>query len=207
MSIDFEQLKAMNAVAVGHSIDLVRHATVADLSRPTPCAAWTLSDLLAHMSAQHRGFAASAAGGGQDLADWSWQAQGDDTVAQYTAAAERVLTAFAAVETPAAPFALPELTTVRTLPAGLAIGFHLIDYAVHSWDVAATLGVAFDPAPDLLDAALPIALAVPDGPLRLDPGSAFGPSLAMPTGARAMDQILAMLGRSPSWHASTAPDS
>lgn len=32
------------------------------MSRPTPCAGWSLRDLLARMTVQHRGFAAAAAG-------------------------------------------------------------------------------------------------------------------------------------------------
>jgi uncharacterized protein (TIGR03086 family) len=201
MPIDFELLKTMNGTAVRQSVEIVRHAGADDLRRPTPCAGWALSDLLAHMTAQHRGFAAAATGAGFDLAPWTAHEFGDDAVAQYSAAADDVLAAFAPVQVATQAFALPELTTTRTFPAGLAIGFHLIDYVVHSWDVAVTLGIPFDPEPELLEVALPIALAVPDGPLRLEARSAFRPALAPTDSTSTMDRILAMLGRSPAWTA------
>ena len=48
-------------------------------------------------------------------------------------------------------------------PAAQAISFHFIDYLVHGWDVARSLGVDYELEPDLLAAALPVAQAVPDG--------------------------------------------
>jgi uncharacterized protein (TIGR03086 family) len=66
-----------------------------------------------------------------------------------------------------ARFALPELSTEVTFSGRRAIGFHLIDYVVHAWDVARALDVRLDLPDDLVSAALPIAQAVPDGPGRL----------------------------------------
>jgi uncharacterized protein (TIGR03086 family) len=149
------------------------------------------------MTAQHHGFAAAARGQGEDLRRWEVHPLGDDAIAQYTEAADEVLAAFAAVEDAEAELALPEFTTGRTFPAQLAIGFHLIDYLVHSWDVAVTLGIPFNPDPELVRVGLPIALAVPAGPNRLEPGSPFRPALGMEDGAGAMDRILTVLGRSP----------
>src|SRR5579859_7441834 len=54
-------LVRLDARAVLASIQIVSQASTADLARPTPCADWTLADLLAHMTAQHNGFAAAAA--------------------------------------------------------------------------------------------------------------------------------------------------
>jgi uncharacterized protein (TIGR03083 family) len=48
----------LDARAVRASVQVVSQASAADLARPTPCADWTLADLLAHMTAQHNGFAA-----------------------------------------------------------------------------------------------------------------------------------------------------
>ena len=52
----------LDATAVRASVDLVAQLTPADLTRPTPCTGWTLHGLLAHMTTQHYGFAAAAAG-------------------------------------------------------------------------------------------------------------------------------------------------
>ena len=80
----------LDAQAVRASVDLVAQMTAQDLARPTPCADWTLHDLLRHMIAQHHGFAAAADGDG-DLAQWRIRPLGGDPVAAYRAAAERVL--------------------------------------------------------------------------------------------------------------------
>ncbi|WP_327327903.1 TIGR03086 family metal-binding protein [Streptomyces sp. NBC_01210] len=197
---DFARLRRLNAQAVRDSVNLIRRMTPGDLLRPTPCSAWTLTDLLAHMTAQHHGFAAAALGRGQDLSHWSVRPLGKDPVTQYGDAAEKVIAAFTTLESPDREFTLPEFTQARTFPAARAIGFHLIDYVVHSWDVASALGIAYTPGSELLQAALPIARAVPDGDSRLAPGSAFRPALAAGDGAGTLEKILAALGRSPDWH-------
>ena len=140
---------ALDAQAVGASMDLVAQLTTRDLARPTPCADWTLHGLLRHMIAQHHGFAA-AAGGDGDLAQWQVRTLGEDPAAAYRAAAERVLAAFAADGVLDREFSLPEIARGLMFPARRAISFHFVDYVVHSWDVARTLGASldFDPALD-----------------------------------------------------------
>ncbi|MGW2922120.1 TIGR03086 family metal-binding protein [Streptomyces angustmyceticus] len=204
-SADFARLRCLHARAVRDSVALVRRITPDDLLRPTPCAAWTLTELLAHMTAQHHGFAAAALGRGQDLSHWTVGPLGADPYVQYRDAAERVIAAFATVDRPDRPLALPQFSRTRTFPAARALGFHLIDYLVHSWDVARTLGLPYAPAPELLRAALPIAHAVPDDDSRLAPGSAFGPGLSTDHHAGTLEQILAALGRSPDWRPPAAP--
>ena len=56
-------LRAQHREALQAADDLIRRVTDDDLTRPTPCAAWTLADLLAHMVGQHVGFAAAARDG------------------------------------------------------------------------------------------------------------------------------------------------
>jgi uncharacterized protein (TIGR03086 family) len=190
-------LRAFDATAVRTSVDLLDQATDADLSRPTPCAGWTLRDLLAHMTVQHYGFAAAARGDG-DLANWRRE-PGDDPIAEYVTAAEHVVSVFADDTALTRVFPLPEFTTAITFPADQAISFHFIDYVVHSWDVARTLGRTVEFGQSLLDAALVVARAVPaDDKARLRPNAAFAPPVAWP-GESTLDQILAVLGRSPHW--------
>ncbi|WP_435604460.1 TIGR03086 family metal-binding protein [Streptomyces sp. bgisy130] len=196
---DFAGLRRVHAQAVRDSVALIRRVTPGDLSRPTPCSAWVLADLLAHMTTQHHGFAAAARGEGRKPDHWAVRPLGTDPVGEYTAAAENVIAAFASVEGPDQAFALPEFSATRTFRAARAIGFHLIDYVVHSWDVARTLDLAYTPAPELLRAALPIARAVPDDDSRLAPGSAFRPGLTADADADTLERILAALGRAPHW--------
>ena len=88
-------------------------------------------------------------------------------------------------------------------PARQAIGFHFVDYVVHSWDVAGTLGEMVNFDKTLLDAAHGIARAVPGGEARTEPGAAFAPSVAWPGEAR-LDQVVALLGRDPTWQSPSA---
>jgi uncharacterized protein (TIGR03086 family) len=196
--MSFEEIRDWDRRAVRRSVELVDAVTSGDLTRPTPCGDWTLTELIGHLTAQHRGFAAAARGQGADLVHWSVPQAGPDPVAAYRDAAEDVIAAFAASEADA-PFTLPEITTRMAFPARRAIGFHLIDYVVHSWDLARSLDVPVDLDDDLVRAALPIAVAVPNGPERRQPDAGFAPALDVPAGSSTLDEILLRLGRSPNW--------
>jgi uncharacterized protein (TIGR03086 family) len=191
---------ALDVRVVRATVDVVSQVGPADLARPTPCADWTLGELLAHMTAQHDGWAAAAAGDGGDLSRWQPGPPAADPVQEYAAAAGRVLAAFGADGVLDREFALAELSPLLRFPAAEAISFHFIDYLVHGWDVARSLGL--DPPeyePDLLAAALPVAQAVPDGELRKQGVVPFAPGISVAGVLSVMDQIVAILGRSPSW--------
>ncbi|PRC51826.1 TIGR03086 family protein, partial [Mycobacterium sp. ITM-2017-0098] len=82
------------------SIDVVSAVRQDHLTLATPCAGWTLADLLTHMTVQHHGFAASARGDGADVSVWRTEPFADaitaDPAGTYAAAAHDVLDAFAA---------------------------------------------------------------------------------------------------------------
>ena len=192
-------IRDLDRRAVQLSVEVVGQVGPDDLSRPTPCWAWTLGDLLAHMTAQHHGFAAAAEGRGEDLAAWAVRPSGPDAVARYRAAAEEVMAAFARLSTLDERFALPEVSTEFTFSARRAIGFHFIDYVVHAWDVARALGRPYGLPDDFAPTALTIAAAVPDGENRLRPNASFAPGRPSPDDQEPLDRILALLGRSPTW--------
>ncbi|TDD13116.1 TIGR03086 family protein [Kribbella turkmenica] len=186
---------SLDAHAVRAGIDLVTRATADDLTKPTPCRSWTLYGLLAHMATQHYGFAA-ASRGDEDEAGWKVRDLGDDPVKAYVESAEHVLTAFAEDGVADRTFPLVEFGT--SFPGAQAISFHFIDYVVHSWDVARTLGLPVDFTPEVLDAAKAVAELVPAGDFRLTPGSPFGPAVPW-SGTDPLDRIVAHLGRNPEW--------
>jgi uncharacterized protein (TIGR03086 family) len=197
MHMTFGDMVALDALAVHASVELVARAQPADMARPTPCADWTLHGLISHMAAQHHGFAAAAAGDG-DPARWRPRRPGSDPGADYRASAEAVLAAFSAPGVADRQFPLPEFAAGPLFPARRAVSFHFIDYVVHSWDVARTLGLEVHFTPELLGPALAVAQAVPGGEARLAPGSAFAPAVAW-HGCSPLDRIVAILGRSPDW--------
>jgi uncharacterized protein (TIGR03086 family) len=235
-------VRELDRRAVRGSVEVAERVTAGDLGRATPCAGWTVADLLAHMTAQHRGFTAAARGHGADPKVWEVRslvrgdgagsgvgevrsaaaARGDgagpgvggvralvaargaearfvqvEAVAEYLEAAEGVLGAFAEEGVLERVFELPEFGDGAAFRGERAVGFHLIDYVVHGWDLARAIGVAYAPESELVEAVWPIARAVPDGGSRLAPGAAFRPGLAVSEDAPLFERVLAVLGRAP----------
>lgn len=195
-------LRPLHRIAVLRSIEAVEAIRPADLDRPTPCTEWTLAGLLAHMTVQHHGFAAAARGNGADEAVWNVATVTDavraDPVGAYTSAAHDVLEAFSADGITEATFALPEFGPDATFPGALAIGFHLVDYAVHGWDVAASLGAPYELPDDVVTALLPLVMAIPDGDFRDTADSPFDRAV-IGSGTTDFEKILRHLGRTPDW--------
>lgn len=185
------------------SVDVVAGVTRDDLDRPTPCAGWNLLDLLAHMTAQHHGFAAAARGRGASEAVWAIDGVVDAVAADpggaYAAAAADVLDAFAADGVLEASFSLPDFGPGAAFPGEIAIGFHFVDYVVHGWDVARSLGAPFALPDDVVAAVLPLVFVIPDGDYRTTDGAPFGPAVVAPDGVTDLDRILSHLGRVPGW--------
>jgi uncharacterized protein (TIGR03086 family) len=187
--------------AILQSVELVDTIQPADLGRSTPCAGWDLADLLAHMAVQHCGFAAAARGRGADLDNWRVDsvidAVREDPTHTYADAAHDVLEAFSAEGVDDVVFALPEFGENAVVPGAIAMGFHFVDYVVHGWDVAAALGVGYELPADVLRAALPLVLAVPDGEVRDLATVPFDRAIEPVDGAGDLDRILRHLGRRP----------
>jgi uncharacterized protein (TIGR03086 family) len=198
-----EDVRPLHRIAVQASVDVVSTVTADDLAKPTPCAGWNLADLLAHMTVQHRGFAAAARGHGADEAIWQpgtiAQALAADPAGTYSAAAAEVIDAFAGDDVPDRQFALPDFGPGAVFPGAIAIGFHYVDYVVHGWDVARTLGRSFQLPADVVAGVVPLALMVPDGDFRTIDRAPFGPAVPSSDPADELDRILAYLGRSPRW--------
>ena len=196
-------IRSFHRTAVLTSVDVVGAVTRRDLRLPTPCAGWKLADLLAHMVVQHHGFAAAARGEGADLTVWNpstvAEAVNADPAGTYAAAAHQVLESFAADGVLGADFALPEFGPNAVFPGAMAIGFHFVDYVVHGWDVARTIGAPFILPADVIAAVVPLALAVPDGAARTIDASPFGPAVAAHDSASDLDRVLSHLGRTPDW--------
>jgi uncharacterized protein (TIGR03086 family) len=170
------------ALADRYVVDLAE----SDWSRPTPCAGWSLADLLAHMIGQHRGFAEAtrtldAPAEAYAPVPWSpvaWRASVDELV-----------TAFADAELGAQAVAV-ELTTTP-LPIAQLVAAQLLDTVVHTWDIAQSVGVEFVPPDDLLAATAAIAAAIPDR--AYGPGRAFVSRL--PVDGDTWARTLALVGR------------
>ena len=193
-------IRKLDRDAVLETVRILERADPQDWDQPTPCADWNLRRLVAHMAGQHHGFAAAAAGNGGDLSAWRPRALGDEPLKTYRAAAEAVIDAFAPPSVTTREFVLPEISSTLGFPAAQAIGFHFLDYVVHGWDLARALGAGLDLDEGAAEAALVIALRVPDDDRRTAPAAPFRPALPpAPGAAPTLDRILTTLGRSPDW--------
>lgn len=196
-------LRPIHRRAVLASVDTVTAVTPDHLDLPTPCAGWTLGRLLAHMTVQHHGFAAAARGAGLGIEMWDPdRVLADvtaDPVAAYTSAAEDLLAAFAEDGVLETPFALPEFGPDAVVPGSVAVAMHLVDYAVHGWDVARSLGQPFALADEVAAAALSVAFVVPDDDTRTAAEAPFGPAVQAGESPTNLDRLIAHLGRSPHW--------
>ena len=204
MSLSVVSLNDMAALVRSHrrvmesSVAIVSHVTPRDLERPTPCTGWTLRHLLAHMIGQNYGFAAAADGHGHDRGVFADRPVSDLPASDYATSARRVIRAFGAPALIEGNMYLPEVRGGLTFPASTAIGFHLVDYVAHGWDVAKSLCVAAEFDEDALQLALTVAEAVPAEAQTLDDRTPFRPRVLTPSTSM-LDRIVAALGRLPDW--------
>lgn len=182
------------------STDVVGTLSADQLERGTPCAGWSVRELLGHMIGQNYGFGAAASQrAGADA--FASRPVGADPVGEYVRSAEFVVTAFAAPGLLERAVYLAEVRGGSEVAAATAVSFHLVDYVAHSWDLGVSIGSlpVFDD--EVLASALRIAEAVPDDANRTVPGAAFAPAVQIDAGTAGtvLNRILALLGRDPSW--------
>jgi uncharacterized protein (TIGR03086 family) len=183
---------ALHDRALRRATEVIAGVDAADLGKPTPCAGWDLRALLAHCIGQNHGFADAVAG--PDAPPAAYAPRPPDPGA-WEASAERVHAAFRAAD-PDRRVLLVEFGPDARFPVANALGFHLLDTVVHTWDVAAALEQPFRPDDELLSVVAKGAQQVPSGAARERPGAAFGPVLDVP-GDDPWVATLARLGRAP----------
>jgi uncharacterized protein (TIGR03086 family) len=190
---------------VTESLGLLRAAATAigdaDRAAPTPCAQWTVTQVLQHAAGDQLAWAA-ALGVGAGPAENPFAPSGHveagvDELIEPALAAARAAWAGVGVDDDAVPTPLPQ----GKLRARVAAGACALDAAVHAWDIAVALGrPGFLPGPlpsPLAAQLLPAARAVVE-PLR---PFAYADALPPRPGDDATAQLLRYLGRDPEWRA------
>ncbi len=177
------------------SIDpTMRQITADHLSRPTPCAGWTLGDLVRHMAGSHFGWAFAARGDAPDPDVWAGPELGDDPYAVYRESADAATAAFTE---PGLMSRSLQIYGYGTIPAAATLRMHAVDFLAHGWDVAAALGV--DPAFDdeLCAHGLDIAQRWPES--AFGSGDPFSAHVPVAASAPVGERLMAHLGRDPHW--------
>jgi uncharacterized protein (TIGR03086 family) len=166
-------------------------------SAPTPCEAWTVTQVLQHAAGDQLGYAAFITGsGGPDFDPFSPSGHLDGAASDFlepTLAAAAAAFATVAPDATAVPTPLPQ----GALPAPVAVGAAALDAAVHAWDIAVATGQASPLTAELAEALLPAAKELAE-PLR---GFAYAPALAGLPDDDAVSALLRYLGRDPLWTA------
>ncbi len=172
------------------AIALIAHdvATVSDaeMDAPTPCAGWTVADLISHMNERHEAVVASVL---PPLADHADNPRDDfaRTAARWVVAMEQT---GEVVNLPhRGPLATDEVLSV-----------HVVDMLAHRWDLSRALARPCA-VPDRLTAlALPIARSITAAGSTLNgPGGVYRPPVEPGRPLPALDAIAALLGRDPHW--------
>ena len=172
---------------------LIRAVADGEWTAATPCAGWTVHDLVNHLVAGNRLFVEVLAGNPPPLEEIRRRAVadqlGDAPPIAFRESADALLAAFRV------PGALDRSvrTPIGTVPAAAALHLRITEALVHSWDLARATGRAVDFPDDLVEQELAFSRA------RLgdvEPGRApFGPAQPVPDDAPALDRLAGCLGR------------
>jgi uncharacterized protein (TIGR03086 family) len=159
-----------------------------DLDAPTPCAAWSVHDLIDHVIVGNRAVADRM--GGDSTDDSTADAADADLVGGFRASSDLANGAFAA---PGALDGTVELP-FGEVPSSVWAAIRSGDLYAHAWDLAVAIGADRD-----LDPALGEAISAVTAPM-LPPGfrgddGPFGPERACPPNSSVADRYAAFLGR------------
>jgi uncharacterized protein (TIGR03086 family) len=145
-SLQTASMYALYRRTLSEVTELVSRVGDDGFDRRTPCTEWNVGQLLAHMIGQNVGFAAAVGSGDAPEASYRWpDLTAAGAQAQWQQSADRLLAAFAAAD-PDAAVVLREFPPGRQqFRASQVLGIHLLDTAVHCWDLATALGEGYRP--------------------------------------------------------------
>lgn len=180
------------AQALDDTGQLIAAVTDDQWTLPTPCADWTVADLVHHLVAGNRLFARILGGGSTTSPDRL--DTGDVPTDQLTAAYRDSGNAlFAAFDSPGA---MERVVTVPfgSVPGVVAVHLRLVEALVHGWDLAQATGQPIRFPEEVAEQELQFTRAtLGDVPPERSP---FGPPQPVADDRPAIDRLAACLGRS-----------
>ena len=182
-------LTALREVAAGVRAD--------QLSAPTPCSDWNVTQVLLHAAGDQHAWAHGVGGGALPTYNpFDAPQSSDDVVGVVKAAVEAAEQGWATVD-PTADSVPTPLPPTPALEPSLAAAAAALDAAIHAWDVAVATGQPSPLTAELVAGIEPAARAVVE-PLR---GFAYAAPLAEVPGEDPAAALLRYLGRDPGWAA------
>lgn len=165
------------------------------LTRPTPCTAYTVGDLVDHVGGLAIAFTGAAR---KEPVAGAEQGGTGDASRLETGWRERIAADLAALaqawRDPAAYDGITLAGPVE-MPGDVAAAVALNEVLVHGWDLASALGRPFDPSPADVEACLAFARPFSTPEAASERGDAFGQVQPVPAGATPLVELLALLGR------------
>ncbi|MFF3544672.1 TIGR03086 family metal-binding protein [Streptomyces platensis] len=159
-----------------------------DLALPTPCAGWTVRQLLDHMVWEN--LMATSIAEGTPRADHTADHLGDDhrtAFADSVRAARAAFTGSGMLHRTYGPYEAPGAMIVQQV---------VVELLAHGWDLARATGAPTGLAPEAAEETLAAARRIYGAAPRTE-GSSFAPEHPAPPGAGATDRLAAFLGRDP----------
>lgn len=156
--------------------------------RPTPCPKYDVAALLDHIVGW-MGLFADSANGRVHEGDPAAEHAGDEPAGEIAARAARLLSGW---RTGGVDREVPMMGGQQ--PGAFVLGMQLIEYVGHGYDLAVGSGQAIP----FTDAEAEAALTAAKGMLKPEyRGEAFGPEVAVPDDAPAIDRFAGFIGRQP----------
>lgn len=169
------------------------------LAAPTPCADTSLAALLDHVNGLTLAFTWAAAKDFPDGGSQPPSADASDLPPDWRARMPEQLDVLAAAWR--SPDAWQGMTKAGgiDLPGADAGNVAMNELVVHGWDIARTTGQPYEVGEDEIASCLAfVAPAVEQSDGKGIPGL-FGPAVDIPADAPALDRLIALTGRVPSW--------
>jgi uncharacterized protein (TIGR03086 family) len=165
---------------------VIRDITPDRLDAPTPCAGWSVRDLIQHMLFYGPMLQAAARKEQAAPGQWSddWQAGLEDQI-------DRLVTAW---ESPAAWQGTTSLGSPDPMPAHMIGGMVLGEVVVHGWDLARATGAQPSWDEDLLAFVHEEVAKTASLGREMD---VYGPEVPVAADAPALHRMLALTGRDP----------
>ncbi len=161
-------------------------------SAPTPCTAYDIATLRGHVVGWLTAFTDGFAAPDGTCSDADAVRVEGTGAAQVRANAERLDELLP--EAAARPLRIGE----SDMPGELSLSMMLWEYQVHGWDLARAIDHPWQPGVAGLEASLAFAPGMLSDDYQGE-GKAFGPRVSMPADAPALDRLLGLSGRDPSW--------
>ena len=178
-------------------VELFKAVTDDELDRPTPCAGYTVRDLLGHLEGLtivFRDAARKSATAGPppdrpgDLLTDDWRGRIADQLTELAAAWRE----------PAAWDGVTGAGGVE-LPAALAGKITLNELVLHGWDLARATSQPFDPDPASVQASLEFTSLVNSPEWTIGREGLFADVVEVPADASPLHRTLGLSGRDPHW--------